>query len=134
MLALLSEITKLLRILLTVPVTTYIAKRSFSALRPLKSYLRSAMTQTRLNNVTVLNVHNDTVQQLNIESLMDEFINKAAVRHNIFAINSIKQLIINRFTFTLLLCDCETRILKGKYFKVNVVRVTNMYLYIYYLC
>ena len=48
------------------------------------------MTQTRLNNVTVLNFHNDIEQQLNIESLMDEFINRAAVRQNTFAVGSIK--------------------------------------------
>ena len=37
----------------------FTAERSFSALRRLKSYLRSTMGQERLNNIAILNVHND---------------------------------------------------------------------------
>ena len=44
------------RILLTVPVTVASAKRSFSKLKLLKSYLRSTMTQERLNGLSILSI------------------------------------------------------------------------------
>ena len=43
----LSEIHKLIWILLTVPITTATAERSFSAWRRIKTYLRNSMTQQR---------------------------------------------------------------------------------------
>ena len=42
-------VEKLLRLLLTSPASSCEAERSFSALRRLKTWLRSTMTQTRLN-------------------------------------------------------------------------------------
>nr|CAH7756469.1 unnamed protein product [Callosobruchus chinensis] len=44
------EIIKLLKIIMTIPVSTCTAERSFSALRRIKTYLRSTMTQQRLND------------------------------------------------------------------------------------
>ena len=52
-----SEIDKLLRLYLTVPVTTATAERSFSALRRIKTYLRSTMSDERLNNIMLLHVY-----------------------------------------------------------------------------
>ena len=46
-----TEVHKLLTIYLTVPMTSATAERTFSSLRRLKNYLRSTMTQKRLNNV-----------------------------------------------------------------------------------
>ena len=39
------EVHRLLHIYLTIPLTSATAERTFSALRQLKSYLRSTMTQ-----------------------------------------------------------------------------------------
>ena len=61
---LVSEFAKLLRIILCMPVSTCTAERSFSGLRKLKSYLRSTMTQERLNHVAVISCHSDTVTKL----------------------------------------------------------------------
>ena len=44
------------------------------------------MTLKRLNNMAVLHVHLDYIQDLSVESLMDEFINRTAVRQNMFAV------------------------------------------------
>ena len=44
-----TEVDKMLQIYLTIPVTSSTSDRSFSALRQMKSYLRSTMTQKRLN-------------------------------------------------------------------------------------
>ena len=51
------EVEKVLRLLLVLPVSSCEAERSFSALRRLNTYLRSTMTQKRLNSVAVLHVH-----------------------------------------------------------------------------
>ena len=47
--AMLSEVFTLLKLYYTVPMTTATSERSFSILRRLKNYLRSTMTQCRLN-------------------------------------------------------------------------------------
>ncbi|XP_021367056.1 zinc finger MYM-type protein 1-like [Mizuhopecten yessoensis] len=49
-----------LLILLTMPVSTATAKRSFSVLRRIKTYLRSATRQDRLSSLAVLHVHRET--------------------------------------------------------------------------
>lgn len=55
----LSEVLKLLRIFYTIPVTTSSAERTFSALRRLKTYLRSTMSQPRLNHMMLLYIHKE---------------------------------------------------------------------------
>lgn len=52
-------ISKLLQILITLPVTTATGERSFSSLRRLKNYLRNTTGQMRLNGLAVLNIHQD---------------------------------------------------------------------------
>ena len=56
---LLNQVDKLLRIYLTIPLSTSTAERAFSTLRRLKNYLRSTMTQTRLNHAIILHTHKD---------------------------------------------------------------------------
>ncbi|XP_076283965.1 52 kDa repressor of the inhibitor of the protein kinase-like [Lasioglossum baleicum] len=51
------NIYNLLKILATLPVTTCVSERSFSTLRILKTYLRSTMTQPRLNGLALLYIH-----------------------------------------------------------------------------
>ena len=46
-------------VLLTMPVTSATAERSFSALRRLKSYMRSTMGSERLSALALLHVHTD---------------------------------------------------------------------------
>jgi hypothetical protein len=47
---------KVFSILATIPATSCSAERSFSALRRLKTYLRSTMGQKRLNSIALINV------------------------------------------------------------------------------
>ena len=69
-----SEVVKLLKIFLTIPVTTASAERSFSALRRLKTYLRATMTQTRLSNVMVLHCHKDFTDKINLKNVAKQFV------------------------------------------------------------
>jgi hypothetical protein len=57
----LSEVLKLLKIFYTIPVTTSSAERTFSALRRLKTYLRSTMSQPRLNHMMLLYIHDVSI-------------------------------------------------------------------------
>ncbi|KAF3834465.1 hypothetical protein F7725_025669 [Dissostichus mawsoni] len=51
------QVEALVRLLLVVPASSAEVERSFSALRRLKTWLRSSMSQTRLNNVAICHVH-----------------------------------------------------------------------------
>ena len=51
---------------MTIPVTTTTAERSFSALRRIKTYLRSTMTEARLSNLMLLHAHKDLFDKLNL--------------------------------------------------------------------
>ena len=57
--AILPQVTKLLQLLLVVPATSATSERSFSSLRLLKTFLRTTMSQSRLNHLMLLYVHKD---------------------------------------------------------------------------
>jgi len=78
----LTEFNKLLKIILTVPVSSCTAERSFSALRRLKTFLRSTMTQNRLNDIALLHVHRN--EDIDIEQIANSFINSSKIRQNTF--------------------------------------------------
>ena len=69
-----SGVWKVLKLLLVLPATNATSERSFSALRRVKTYLRTTMTQERLNNLMVLHVHNELVDKLEVEKTAEEFI------------------------------------------------------------
>ena len=70
----LSEVSHLLQIFFTVPVSTCTAERTFSSLKRLKTFLRSTMTQPRLNNLMVLYVHRGKTEELNVKNIAEDFI------------------------------------------------------------
>lgn len=78
------QVDKLIRIYMTSPVTTSSVERSFSCLRRLKNYLRSSMTQVKLNNVMLLHVHKTLTECLDEEQIAKEFINAVATRELYF--------------------------------------------------
>ena len=69
-----SEVVCLLKIFYTIPVTTFTAERTFSALRRLKTFLRSTMTQPRLNHAMILYVHKQRTNKVNVTSIARSFI------------------------------------------------------------
>ena len=54
-----SQVFVLMKLLLVMPATNASSERSFSALRRIKTYLRSTMAQLRLNNLMVIHVYKD---------------------------------------------------------------------------
>jgi len=73
--ALYPKITECLKIFLTLPVTTCECERNVSALRRLKTYLWSTMSQTRLTGLALLHIH------YNMEIGLDEIICRFARLH-----------------------------------------------------
>ena len=63
--AIYSEIVTLVIILLVIRTATATRERTFSALRRVKTYLRS-MTQARMNNLITLHVHKERTDALDL--------------------------------------------------------------------
>ena len=72
--SMLREVFHLLRILLTIPVTTATAERTFSCLRRLKTFLRSTLSQPRLNHVILLHIHKDKTDNMDVVQIAKECI------------------------------------------------------------
>ena len=75
-----SQVFVLAKLLLVMPATNASSERSFSALRRVKTYLRSTMTQLRLNNLMVLHIHKDKTDHLNLKEVGNEFVGNREVR------------------------------------------------------
>src|SRR4029434_4668564 len=60
-----------LKVLLTMPVSTASAERSFSIMRRLKTYLRSTMTDKRLTGLALMNIHTDL--EIDSEEVLKQF-------------------------------------------------------------
>ncbi|CAN6573993.1 unnamed protein product [Malus baccata var. baccata] len=64
------------RVMLTVHVTVASAERSFSKLKSLKSYLRTTITQDRLNGLAILCIENDEIEDLEYDDIINDFASK----------------------------------------------------------
>ena len=82
--SMLSEIHNLLRLYLTVPITSATSETSFSALRRVLSYLRSSMLEQRLNNCILLHIHKELTDSCNMEEIAKDFIAVNSERINYF--------------------------------------------------
>ena len=56
------------------PSTNAVSERSFSAMRRLKTYLRSTMRQIRLNHVLLLNMHKERLDSLDLDIIANDFV------------------------------------------------------------
>ena len=61
------------RILLTMSVTVASAERSFSKLKLLKSYLRSSMSQERLNDLAILCIEKNMLENIDVDTIINDF-------------------------------------------------------------
>ena len=68
------------RILFTVPMTVASAERSFSKLKLLKNYLRSTMSQERLNGLATLCIEKDKLDEINVDAIIDDFASRSVRR------------------------------------------------------
>ena len=57
--------------LLTMPASSATSERSFSAMRRVKSYLRSTMGDERLSNLSLMHIHRHV--QVDLDMIIDDF-------------------------------------------------------------
>lgn len=67
------NLSVLLRISVTLPVSTAGVERSFSRLKLIKTYLRSTMNQERLSNLALLSIENELAESLNYDQVITTF-------------------------------------------------------------
>ena len=72
--SMLHEVHNLLRLYLTVPISSATAERTFSALRRVLTYLWATMTEKRLNNCLVLHVHKCITDECDLVKIAKEFV------------------------------------------------------------
>lgn len=82
--SLLSEVCTLTKLVLVMPATNAVSERSFSALRYVKTYLRSTMSQKRLNHLMILYIHKNLTDGLNLVQVANEFVSASEHRLTVF--------------------------------------------------
>jgi len=78
------EFHKLVKLYLTIPVTTATAERAFSALNRLKTALRSTMSQQRLNHCLLAHIYKEKLDQIDPIEIMSIFISSNEKRQAFF--------------------------------------------------
>ncbi|KAL8548245.1 hypothetical protein ACS0TY_007532 [Phlomoides rotata] len=68
------------KILLTIPVTVASAKRSFSKLKIIKTFIRSTMSQYRLNELAMLSIEKELTEQVDYTYVINAFAAKTVRR------------------------------------------------------
>ena len=79
-----SEVVILIKLLLIAPATNAVSERSCSTLRRIKTYLRTTMTQNRMNNTIILNTHKEELDKLDMIQVANEFCRECDERKNVF--------------------------------------------------
>ncbi|KAL5515852.1 hypothetical protein EMCRGX_G001086 [Ephydatia muelleri] len=79
-------IIKLAKLIIVMPATNAVSERTFSALRRLKTWLRSTLHQSRLNWCMLLHVHKDESDKLDLAIIGNEFASRNSSRQELFGI------------------------------------------------
>lgn len=64
----------ILRIYLTMPISNAGGERSFSVLKRVKNYLRSTLSQQKLNSLSILYIEKELLHNTNFDDLIDQFV------------------------------------------------------------
>ena len=56
------------------PATNAVSERSFSTMRRLKTYLRNTMSQSRLNHMMLLNINQESRDNILNDVIAEEFV------------------------------------------------------------
>lgn len=74
------EVITFLKLFLTRPVTSATAKHPFFKLKLIKKYLRNTIIQAHLSDLSVLSIENERIRSLDINMLVEKFVEKNARR------------------------------------------------------
>ena len=67
---------------MTLPVTVATAETSFSKLKIIKTYLRSTMSQERLDGLAIISIEHECAKDTDFDQVIKEFAMKLAPAHN----------------------------------------------------
>ena len=81
---LMPNIVHVVKLLLINPATSCTPERSFSTARRLKTWLLSTMKSRRFNSLSLLHVHKDLTDKLDLNEAGNEFVEARENRYNIF--------------------------------------------------
>jgi len=70
------NLTIALRIMLTIPVTSACAERSFSKLKLIKTYLRNQLGQDKLSELALISIEEEVSSTVDYKHLIDIFASK----------------------------------------------------------
>ena len=80
----LPNVHKLLQMYLTIPFSSATAERTFSVMRRVKTWLRSTMSSSTLNNKMFPVIHKERFDKVDVENIAKEFVSKNEKRQNYF--------------------------------------------------
>ena len=70
---LLSEVSTVLQLILVLPATNAECERCFSCLKRVKTYLKNALSQKKLNHLMILNIFEEETEELNLAEVANDF-------------------------------------------------------------
>ena len=82
-LSLLSEICKIIELILVLPASNAESERSFSKMKLIKGRLRSTMKTDKLNHFMIVGLNKDIFDNLDFEEVVDEFISRSERRQKL---------------------------------------------------
>ena len=78
------QVIVLAKILLVMPANNAVSEQLLSAMRWVKTYLRSTTADFRINHLMILHVHKDRRDSLNMAEVTNAFVERNDSRHPIF--------------------------------------------------
>ena len=79
-----AEVVTVFKLIMVLPSTNAVSERSFSAIKRLKTYLRSTVKQDRLNYLLLLHVHKDRTDSLSLTHVVEQFVSSSEHRLSVF--------------------------------------------------
>ena len=83
---LLSEVGKILELVLVLPATNATSERNFSKMKLIKTPIHSTMSHECLNHCMIFSTHKEKVDELNLTKLATTFVKKYPKRDSFFAV------------------------------------------------
>jgi len=71
--AIFTNLQKLFIIALTIPISSATCERSFSAMRKIKTWLRTSMLQDRFSDLSILYIEKDVSKNINSNDILEYF-------------------------------------------------------------
>ena len=83
---LVTEVSKLVKVILVMPVTKAVSERSFSSLKRIITYLCSATTNNWLNHLLILHICKLLTNRLDLAKVVEEFVERKEGRKSKFGL------------------------------------------------